>query len=67
MPIEEELEHLSLLYQIIKDKSVQRRFATTCTCDMKTGKLNQTRAIDRCEKYVTDKIKELAGKLGDKN
>ncbi len=59
MDKQEELKILQLLYQIIKDKTVQRRFATTVTCNEKTGEVNYTRAIDRCEDYIKYRIEEL--------
>lgn len=59
MDKQDELDILNLLYQVIKDKTVQRRFETTVSCDMKTGKLNNTRVIDRCEDYIKYRIEEL--------
>ena len=44
------------------DKTVQRRFDTTTTCDMSTGELSNKRLIDECEDYVVNKMKELLEK-----
>ena len=36
MELEEEIRILKFLYQIIKDKTVQRRFETVVSCDLST-------------------------------
>ena len=59
MDKKEELKMLQFLYQIIKDKTVQRRFDSTVSCDSKTGEVNYTRVIDRCEDYIKYRIEEL--------
>ena len=59
MDKKEELRMLKLLYNVIMDKTVQRRFDTTTTCDMTTGELSNKRLIDECEDYIVNKIKEL--------
>lgn len=59
MDKKEELRMLKLLYNVIMDKTVQRRFETTTTCDMKTGELSNRRLIDECEDYIVNKMKEL--------
>lgn len=56
------LKLLKLLYNVIMDKTVQRRFETTTTCDMTTGKLSNKRLIDECEDYVVNKMKALLEK-----
>ena len=58
---ENELSILGLLLQIINDKSVQKRFATTTTCNMATGELHTERVIDRCEEYLINRINTLCG------
>ena len=58
----EELRLLKLLYNVIMDKTVQRRFETTITCNMRTGELSNKRVIDECEDYVVNKMKELLEK-----
>lgn len=62
MDKKEELRLLKLLYNVIMDKTVQRRFETTTTCDIATGKLSNKRVIDECEDYVVNKMKELLEK-----
>lgn len=57
---ENEISILGLLLRIITDKSVQKRFATTTTCNMATGELHTERVIDRCEKYLIDRINTLS-------
>ena len=59
MDKKEELKILQFLHQVIKDNTVQRRFETTVSCDMRTGKLNNKRVIDRCEDYIKYRIEEL--------
>lgn len=59
MDKKEELRKLKLLYNVIMDKTVQRRFETTTTVDMSTGEMSKKRMIDECEDYLVDKIKEL--------
>lgn len=61
----EEIRLLKLLYNVIMDKTVQRRFDTTTTCDMRTGELSNKRLIDECEDYVVNRIKQLLQE-GDK-
>lgn len=65
MDKKEEIRLLKLLYNIIKDKTVQRRFDSTITLNMENGKLSNKRVIDECEDYVVNKIKELLQE-GDK-
>ena len=59
----EELRMINLLYQVVMDKSVQRRFATTTTCNMKTGELSNKRMIDECEDYLKQKAQEIVDEL----
>lgn len=59
MDKKEELRMLKLLYNVIMDKTVQRRFDTTITFDMTNGELSNKRLIDECEDYIVNKIKEL--------
>ena len=61
MDKKEELKKLKLLYNVIQDKTVQRRFDTTITVNMDTGEVSNKRLIDECEDYVVDRIKELVG------
>ena len=56
---QEELRVLKLLYNVIMDKTVQKRFDTTTTCNMATGELSNKRLIDECEDYVVSKIKNI--------
>lgn len=60
----EELRIIKLLYNILKDKTVQRRFDTTITVDMQTGEVNEKRVLDECEVYLINKYKILAKELG---
>jgi hypothetical protein len=55
----EELRMIKLLYQVIMDESVQRRFDTTITCNMATGEIGKKRLIDECEEYLIEKAKQL--------
>lgn len=55
----EELRMINLLYQVIMDKSVQRRFDTATTCNMVTGEVGKKRLIDECEEYLVAKAKQL--------
>lgn len=59
MEKQEELRILKLLYNVIMDKSVQRRFDTTTTCNMVTGEVSNKRLIDECEEYVVNRMKLL--------
>lgn len=59
----EELRMINLLYQVIMDKSVQRRFATTVTCNMNNGEVSNKRLIDQCEDYLKQKAQELVDKI----
>ena len=59
----EELSMINLLYQIIMDKSVQRRFATAVTCNMNDGTVSNKRVIDQCEDYLKQKAQELVDEL----
>lgn len=61
----EELRKIKLLYQVIMDKSVQKRFETTTTCNMKTGELSFKRVIDECEEYLVEKAQELYNEIGE--
>ncbi|MGN1327659.1 MAG: hypothetical protein ACI4VQ_06280 [Clostridia bacterium] len=63
----EEIKMLNLLYQIIIDKSVQKRFDSAMTCNMKTGELSNKRLLDQCEEYLTKKMQKLIDEInGDK-
>ena len=55
----EELRMVNLLYQVIMDKTVQRRFDTTTICNMATGEIGKKRLIDECEDYLVEKAKQL--------
>lgn len=61
MTKKEEIGKLKLLYNVIVDDTVQRKFDTTRTIDMQTGKLSNKRLIDECEDYIIEKLKELTG------
>ncbi len=61
MTKKEEIGKLRLLYNVIADDTVQRRFDTTRTIDMQTGELSNKRLIDECEDYIIEKLKELTG------
>lgn len=63
MDKKEEIRMLHLLYQIIMDKSVQRRFDTAMICNMKTGELSNKRLLDECEEYLTKKLKQLLDEI----
>ena len=65
MDKKEELRMINLLYQVIMDKSVQRRFDTTTTCNMETGELSNKRLIDECEDYLVAKAKQLYEELNE--
>ena len=59
MTKKEEIGKLKLLYNVIVDDTVQRRFDTTRTINMQTGELSNKRLIDECEEYIIEKLKEL--------
>ena len=59
----EELRMINLLYQVIMDKSVQRRFDTTVTCNMNNGEVSNKRLIDQCEDYLKQKAQELVDEI----
>ena len=59
----EELRMIKLLYQIVMDKTVQRRFATAMTCNMRDGSLSEKRLIDQCEDFLKQKAQELVNEL----
>ena len=59
MDKQEELRMINLLYQVIMDESVQRRFDTAITYNMATGEIGKKRLIDECEEYLIAKAKQL--------
>lgn len=59
----EELSKINLLYQVIMDKSVQRRFATAVTCNMNNGEISNKRVIDQCEDYLKQKAQQLVDEI----
>lgn len=59
MDKQEELRMINLLYQVVMDKTVQRRFETATTCNMATGEVGTKRLIDECEDYLVEKAKRL--------
>lgn len=61
MTKKEEIRKLKLLYNVIVDDIVQRRFDTTRTINKQTGELSSKRLIDECEEYIIEKLKELTG------
>lgn len=61
----EELRMIKLLYQIVMDKTVQKRFDTTTTCNMETGELSCKRLIDECEDYLVKKATQLYNEIGE--
>lgn len=63
MEKQEELRMINLLYQVIMDKTVQRRFDTATTCNMKTGEVSNKRMIDQCEDYLKQKAQELVDEI----
>lgn len=63
MDKKEELRMIKLLYQIVMDKTVQKRFDTTTTCNMETGELSCKRLIDECEDYLKQKAQEIVDEL----
>lgn len=65
--LKEELRMVKLLYNIIKDKRVQKRFETTLTVNMETGEVSDKRMIDECEDYLIKKAKELVDEITDEN
>lgn len=65
--LKEELRMVKLLYNIVKDKRVQKRFETTLTVNMETGEVSDKRMIDECEDYLIKKAKELVDKITDEN
>lgn len=65
--LKEELRMVKLLYNIIKDKRVQKRFETTLTVNMETGEVSDKRMIDECEDYLIKKAKELLDEITDEN
>ena len=65
MEKKEELRMINLLYQVIMDKSVQRRFDTATTCNMVTGEVGTKRLIDECEEYLVAKAKQLYKELNE--
>ena len=65
--LKEELRMVKLLYNIVKDKRVQKRFETTLTVNMETGEVSDKRMIDECEDYLIKKAKELVDEITDEN
>ena len=63
MDKKEELRILNFIYQIIKDKTVQKRFETALPVNMKTGEKGEKRIIDTCEEYIANKMREIAEEL----
>ena len=61
MTKKEEIGKLRLLYNVIADDTVQRRFDTTRTINKHTGEISNKRLIDECENYIIEKLKELTG------
>ena len=61
MDKEEELRKLKFLYNVVMDKTVQKRFDTTVIVNKNTGEISNKRLIDECEDYIVDRIKELVG------
>ena len=61
--MKEEIKMLNFLYQIIMDKSVQRRFDTAMICNMETGELSNKRLLDECEEYLTKKMEQLINEV----
>ena len=65
--LKEEVRMVKLLYNIVIDKRVQKRFETTLTVNMETGEVSDKRMIDECEDYLIKKAKELVDEITDEN